>query len=422
MAEPALRPIASKLIRSIFGWATVCSVLFIAAQSLYLYQHVKGEFEDELQQIALTNVPLLAINLWDIEPDAVREQIRTMAARPHIGYVGLTALTGQKFSGGEPRLLERCNIKHFEIRPPTGGIGSLGRLEICANPSAFYRELLITVGITAAGYLALTLLICGLCVVVLRHELALPLRQVAEYVTALTPQSLSTPLTLARPAGHARDEIDLVVDGFRVLQAEINGHIHNLDQLVVQRTHDLQSALGSIQRLSLIDPLTQCLNRRAFDTQIEQEIERAQRYGRPLSLAFGDIDHFKRINDTEGHLVGDQVLRAAAQCLRDGLRTDIDWIARFGGEEFVILMPETDLAGGLASAERLRSALSEATLLPDMPAFRVTISFGVVEYVAGEPVQGMLLRADKLLYQAKHSGRNQTWPLAAGGAAPDVAA
>jgi len=408
LSASLFRPIATTLIRSVFLWATLCALAIGSIQAAYSYIHVQDRFELAVREIGQTNVPLLSVSIWDIEPEAIRRQLEVIAARPEIGYVSLTVTTGQTFSAGD-KGLTNDRPRHFDIPPPGRPVGVIGNLEIFENPAAFYRELIYTLGVASLGYGVLTLLICTLIAYLLKRDLERPLRRVAQFASELTPNRLTIPLELARSPGHGRDEIDLVVEGFSVLQSGINSHIANLDEQVAQRTAELESALAAIHRLSTIDPLTGCFNRRLFNERIQEELDRAIRYQRALAVIFCDIDHFKRINDTCGHLLGDQVLQEAAECFRRELRGHIDWVARYGGEEFVIVLPETSLPAAIATAERLRLALTEsmATLLPGLT---VTASFGVTQHVPGETVQELLQRADNLLYAAKAAGRNQTLP------------
>lgn len=408
MSQPQFRPIATTLISSVFVWATLCALLIAALQAMYSYVHVEEEFEIAVREIGQSHVPLLSVSIWDIEPDAVRRQINDIAARPQIGFVRLSVATGQVFTAGDTALANRVP-RRFEIPPPARPVGVIGQLEIVENPRAFYRELLYTVGVAVVGYGALTLLICALIAYLLKRDLERPLRRVAQFAAELTPDRLTVPLVLERAPSHGRDEIDLVVEGFSVLQSGINSHIANLDEQVAQRTTELESALASIRRLSTLDPLTGCFNRRLFNERIQQELDRAMRYQRALSVVFCDIDHFKRINDTCGHLVGDQVLQEAAECFRRELRAHVDWVARYGGEEFVIVLPETALPSAVATAERLRLAFT-ASLVKVVPIMSITASFGVTQHVPGETVQHLLQRADSLLYEAKSAGRNRTLP------------
>lgn len=404
------RSISRRLTRSVFIWATGCALLISAGQAAYSYRHVQLEFESAVREIGETHVPLLSVSIWDIEPDAVRLQVERIAARREIGYVVLSVATGQVFSSGTPELAGQHEAREFLIPQPGRPKASVGKLEVYANPSAFYREVVYRVGAVIAGYGVLTLLICTLVVVLIRRELERPLQTIARFVANLTPERLTTPLKLDRPARLERDEIDLVVEGFQVLQDGIQGHITNLDHMVAQRTEELEVALASIHELSQVDPLTGCLNRRSFSERIAREIERAVRYQRPLSVVFTDLDYFKAINDTYGHHVGDQVLRAVAACLKEALRADIDWVARFGGEEFVVVMPETDERSAVVSAERLRLAIAACTPVAEYPLLKLTASFGVAQFVAGESADDLVRRADNMLYAAKDAGRNRTLP------------
>ncbi len=160
----------------------------------------------------------------------------------------------------------------------------------------------------------------------------------------------------------------------------------------------------SLQILATQDPLTGCLNRRAFFERFEVEFNRAQRHGSALSCIMVDIDHFKSINDSHGHQLGDKVLQKVSTVLRDCLR-DSDIICRYGGEEFCLILPETDPPGGMGTAERIRQAVAASSPL----GIRVTISLGVSS-MAAEPENpsDLLNQADRALYRAKTSGRNST--------------
>ncbi|MBN2548469.1 MAG: PAS domain S-box protein [Anaerolineales bacterium] len=159
--------------------------------------------------------------------------------------------------------------------------------------------------------------------------------------------------------------------------------------------------------LAVTDPLTELYNRRYFFDLARQEIERAQRYSAALSMIMIDLDHFKLINDTYGHIAGDSVLRQVAQRIHQAIRS-IDLAARFGGEEFVILMPETPLEGARKVAERLCKEISGAVVEADGEAVQVTASLGVAELSREAADLGSLLKqADAALYRAKAAGRNQ---------------
>lgn len=163
-----------------------------------------------------------------------------------------------------------------------------------------------------------------------------------------------------------------------------------------------------LYRLSVTDPLTKACNRQYLREKLPDEIERARRFGHPLAVLLFDVDHFKRLNDTFGHALGDEVLKGVAALARETVR-DIDTVARYGGEEFVVILPHTDARGGLGIAERLRETLARTPLTEGDPPIRVTASFGVAALTDEVRDDADLLRrADEALYQAKRRGRNRT--------------
>lgn len=164
----------------------------------------------------------------------------------------------------------------------------------------------------------------------------------------------------------------------------------------------------SLRQMAMTDALTGLSNRGVFDTELVREFERCRRYNRQCCLILFDLDHFKRINDTWGHPVGDRVLRRVAVLLRASLR-ETDTVARYGGEEFAIVLPETSVEGAWLLAERLRCDI--ATLEVDTGAghVQVTASFGVVMIDPSHAdALEMLAAADRALYRAKDRGRNRT--------------
>jgi len=166
---------------------------------------------------------------------------------------------------------------------------------------------------------------------------------------------------------------------------------------------------NQVQQLATLDALTGVANRRHFLDLARHEVERAQRYHHPLSLLMIDVDHFKQLNDTYGHLVGDQVLRAIAARLRNSLREN-DVVGRFGGEEFMVLLPETGREQALQVAERLREAIGGQAVVTDERAVCVSVSIGVVSCGCSAlplTIEQLLKDADDALYVAKRRGRNQ---------------
>ena len=170
-----------------------------------------------------------------------------------------------------------------------------------------------------------------------------------------------------------------------------------------ERNELLQAQAVKLEELATTDALTGAYNRRKFNDLTRAELERVRRYRYPLSLFILDIDHFKRVNDTYGHEAGDQVLVTLAGLLRAGIRTT-DSLARWGGEEFVVLSPGVAVEGAAELAERLRAA---AAAHHHASVGKVTASFGVARHCPGETPDELCARADEALYRAKDGGRDR---------------
>ncbi|NUR09878.1 MAG: diguanylate cyclase [Nocardioidaceae bacterium] len=163
---------------------------------------------------------------------------------------------------------------------------------------------------------------------------------------------------------------------------------------------------SAARELADMDGLTQLPNRRRFELDVDTEWERCRRYGRPLSLVMMDLDHFKRLNDEHGHLIGDEVLREVAHAVTGALRTT-DTAYRYGGEEIVVLLRETGLEDAASAADRLRAAVEAITVVDD-PRLRVTGSAGVAaRHATMSHYTDLVAEADKALYDAKRAGRNR---------------
>lgn len=186
---------------------------------------------------------------------------------------------------------------------------------------------------------------------------------------------------------------------------ELRVRIH-AGQRIIQLQSQLLAAKRELMMLSRTDPLTGTFNRRAILSQIEIEASRAKREDKKVSLSLLDIDHFKKINDTYGHMAGDDVLRECVQRITSVVRR-YDCLGRFGGEEFLIIIPGADETGAHATSERIRCAVGDKDILVNGLRTRVTASQGVVTWDGNTGVDDLIERADKALYQAKKNGRNR---------------
>ncbi|MDO8344667.1 MAG: diguanylate cyclase [Cellvibrio sp.] len=167
-----------------------------------------------------------------------------------------------------------------------------------------------------------------------------------------------------------------------------------------------RTTLEAHRQKALHDPLTELPNREAYNERAGAEVQRWQRYGRPLTIAIFDIDHFKRINDTYGHQAGDRVIKVIGRSIAKRLR-EVDFFCRYGGEEFVALMPETDSATALAVLEKVRDAIANAAFNYKDQPMAITLSVGLTEFRTNDSLESAFERADQALYTAKSDGRNR---------------
>lgn len=181
------------------------------------------------------------------------------------------------------------------------------------------------------------------------------------------------------------------------------------NRMLMQEIEERQRIQEQLERIAIIDPLTGLYNRRHFFTVSLNEFKKSRRYNRPLSVILLDADHFKNVNDTYGHAVGDLALIHLAQIMKTNLRV-VDILARYGGEEFIILLPETNLPDTLTVAERICNEVASTPLIHEDKSVHLTVSMGVADILSCGidcTFDTILINADKALYAAKDAGRNQ---------------
>jgi diguanylate cyclase len=208
-----------------------------------------------------------------------------------------------------------------------------------------------------------------------------------------------------------REQLRVIVETLVRATKEVEEANSSLQKRLVDSRHEistLQENLETVRTESLTDPLTTLSNRKSFENSILRMLEECRTKDMPLSVILTDIDHFKKFNDTFGHLTGDQVLRLVAMALKNNVKGQ-DVAARYGGEEFVVLLPKTALTAAVTVADHIRRAVMGKELMRRSTGEtlgRVTISLGVATWHKGDTVATLLERADNCLYAAKHAGRN----------------
>lgn len=218
---------------------------------------------------------------------------------------------------------------------------------------------------------------------------------------------------LKKAVSHQLSGLVNVMDDFKKKEEEreqkLQGQYENLIDKVEQmeaETLKVKAHMEEERVRARTDPLTGLPNRSAYDEYIIKEYERWQRYKTQFSVAVGDLDRFKQVNDNYGHLAGDKVLRLAAKVISKGIRAT-DFAGRYGGEEFVIILPSTSLKDAVLAMDKLRQVLATSPFNFHGKPVNITMSFGVTEIKHNDSLDAVFERADKALYQAKNTGRNK---------------
>ncbi|MEO7795996.1 MAG: diguanylate cyclase [Thermoanaerobaculia bacterium] len=301
-------------------------------------------------------------------------------------------------------------------RRPTGGFARLLQLfALAVSPLPFYAGLPLPVAILACGLLLLGALARSFNT---GRGGDPESRLVARGIFVLILFLLAD---LAMLLGWLPQVPDLALVGFIVLfvasarslsnrfdrdYRELGELRRDLETRIEQRTLELQAANARLEEVSRTDALTGLLNRRGFLEMGEVEIERGRRSRKSFCVVMADADHFKRVNDLHGHAAGDIALQQLAKLLRGSLRGQ-DLVGRWGGEEFVLLLPETDTHGGTQVAESIRRSVALQPLEIGAVALPVTLSFGLAEHRLERSLESTLAHADAALYRAKAEGRDR---------------
>jgi diguanylate cyclase (GGDEF)-like protein len=260
-----------------------------------------------------------------------------------------------------------------------------------ASLSRWFRWPAIGLGVLGFGVLV------GLAYLLAR-VLTRPLARLAEEVAAVARGEPDVEPAVEPAAGR---DLYRVATTLQTVSAELTGSRGELERT--------RGRLAAAERLTLIDPLTGAWNRRYLERAMREQVKRHERFGSPFALLVIDIDRFKRINDELGHAVGDAVLTEVAHTIDGSIRGDIDVLARFGGEEFVVVLPETDGPGGLVAADKIRELVADSAFESEGRLVGVTVSVGVAACPHdATDSERLLLAADAAMYRAKAAGRNRT--------------
>lgn len=327
--------------------------------------------------------------------------------------VALPAFTGEEWVGLGSHLVVVTPIRQSAVggadlfaddsdarfRTRVAAISGYAVAELTLDGLARQKQDLL---VWALGTTCVVLVLGGLLSSWIASGVTGPVRQIGQVVARIGEGDLNARAYVRTPA-----ELAALASGINGMAARVAVGQEQLKAQVELATQELRRQKEAAEQAARIDPLTGLTSRRAFTEMADTEIQRALRYRLPLSLLMIDLDHFKSINDTHGHINGDAVLASFAHTVAQQVR-EVDVVGRLGGEEFVVLLPNVGATEAAQVAERMRQAVAQSELLVNGQRLVYTASFGVAEFNPRElSLSSLLSRADEALYKAKRQGRNR---------------
>jgi diguanylate cyclase (GGDEF)-like protein len=402
--------------RVIIGYVALAFFLTLG-QLIWEYVIASRNVSRDLGALGQSFAPGITDALWNYQDELLKAMVAGIRQNPVVTGV-MVEKRGGVVAAAEGRLPAQIAAGEWQFLPPYQAyvapleynLGTerdvIGRLVIVSDFEIVKQRVVASFQTSVMIAAVNAALLWLLFYLVITQTVSRPLARLSRLVAAADKEVGAAPLVYA-----GDDEIGILVEALNGMRARLAASHRELEAKVEERTQELQTLAGELRLLSTKDALTGCFNRRNMEERLGTEIARSRRYGLHLSLVLCDIDRFKTVNDTYGHATGDHVLRDFAQLLMAGVRQDVDWVVRFGGEEFLVVLPETPVAGAVRLMERFRQGFAERPMAFNDQRFHVTASFGVVSIdgATEDPIDatGLLAAADQALYRAKTDGRNR---------------
>jgi diguanylate cyclase (GGDEF)-like protein len=426
------RPLAHRLVVATLVFCLAFTFATVGVRTWFAWNNgVQAEIR-ELELIDQVFQGSLSKAIWEMDRDSLEDQLQSVVEAAPVGRVTLRIprperseeiLVRQRkdfLGAGSAPSLERA----LTIAPYPGTVQAVGSLLIEGDPNLLRQRLWKDLWSIMLTQVIQALALAGLTMLMFNNLVTVHVRHIARHLEQLTPATLGKRLRLNR-LGIRNDELDLLTVRINSLQESMAEYLQRQHQAelalaasrdelalkVEQRTVELVNANEQLQNLSRLDPLTGLANRRYFDELKHVEFNRAVRGGRPLTVLMCDVDFFKRYNDTHGHGGGDRCLQEVAELMKASFARGGEVIARLGGEEFAVLLPDNDASQARLAAERLRETLIERRLphgaSPISPFLTMSIGIGELDTSVMATFDHLLSRADEALYRAKNGGRNR---------------
>ncbi len=386
------------------------SALILDTISLTLRDPLYNMEIDELKDLAgkiKENSQITAFVVYDkfgrILVDSGKPELEFSQEIDPLGYALVTTPEGGQYIEWQPAQLVAGQVINI-------GNQTVGAIAIGFSTQRHDQKVqdLILQGLTLA---LVVILLGGLLTFGTARQITAPLSELANVANEMKAGNLSIRANNPRvndEIGQLSTTFNQMAESIQQRQLELRELANGLERTVNERTAELQEQAKILEEMAITDPLTQAYNRRQFFKLAKIEMERAQKHELKLSVIVIDADHYKRVNDTFGHQIGDLVLIKLVEICHSAIRkTDV--FARYGGEEFVILMPETDSETARLIAERIRERVENTRLPVDGQFVQITISLGLSTFANTQMLSfdSLLTQADRALYKSKRTGRNR---------------
>lgn len=430
--------LAARLLRIIFGCYFVVTLVVTCVQLAAEYRHTEQRLSEEIGAMEHTFGPGITGALWRFNGEVLGSILTGVKALPivvgvkvedeqgkllrAIGTVddgqghrmqAVAGVGGQWVpAAGSSKLFDHIFSRSFAAVyvDEAGERHPVGRWTVYSSQQVVVRQVEYGFFLILVNSIVKTLALWFIFLFVIKRTLGRPLQQMSDFVGQLNIDNIGDRDFVLRDKSKDKHELHQLTDKLNQMAATLRESVKENAALYselkeMNRTLESQVAerTSELRRVASTDMLTGLHNRRKLDEVLHYEVERVHRYGGGLAVILLDIDHFKQTNDNHGHPVGDRVLAAVAAILRNGARS-IDSVGRWGGEEFMVICPQTELEGASALAEQLRLRIGAA----EFPvAGSKTCSFGVAALAKDESLLSLVARADAALYRAKQGGRNR---------------
>lgn len=448
--ESSTGSISAKLLTQILGIYFLFAILATLSQLYVEFQSEKTQLKNEIRSIISTFNPIFVQSVWSLNEAQLESNIKGVMRNPKVTGVKILDEQGKlmkalgvirdedgiyytAISADEPftKVVPNNRWQEFyefrsklEYASKTRGNRAIGYLYLYSNSDPILSELSSTFIITVLSAILKTLFLWVIATLIIRRNISNPLTVISSAMDKLIPQKHREADVELQPVQSKQDELAKLMATFVSMklalenkEKEVTSYQQGLEDAkaaleikVKERTLELELLNEKLLEASNTDQLTQLHNRRYFDEHATNHYMLCVRQHKPLTIIIIDIDHFKAVNDSYGHDIGDKCLQTVAVTLQKCVHRSSDIIARFGGEEFIVLLPQTEAGDATSIAEKIRISIENTLFYANGKLLPITASLGVatLEPDSRVPLSELIKQADQALYTSKEQGRNRT--------------